>query len=91
VRDIGRREDLGRKRGHENDPFRSEERAFRDLMSAYNVSSRDMSAVLLDGLRCNRHYQENWTEHVTPVCNDLCSQNMKAQGWHLQPRTPAVN
>src|SRR6516162_5718733 len=33
--DIGGREDLGRQRGYENDPFGSEERAFRDLMSAF--------------------------------------------------------
>ena len=37
---IGGCEDLGRQRGHENDPFRSEERAFRDLMSAFTASRR---------------------------------------------------
>jgi hypothetical protein len=34
-KDIGCREALERERRHENDPFRSDERAFRDLMSAF--------------------------------------------------------
>jgi hypothetical protein len=54
--DIGRREDLGRQRGHENDPFRGEERTFRDLMSAFysfppslSPSSFGRLRQLLDG------------------------------------------
>ena len=54
--DIGGREDLGRQRGYENDPFRSEERAFRDLMSAFysfppslSPSSFGRLRQLLDG------------------------------------------
>jgi hypothetical protein len=52
-KDTGCREAHGRERRHENDPFRSDERALRDLMSAFysfplslSLSSFDHFAVI---------------------------------------------
>jgi hypothetical protein len=48
---MGRREDLGCQRGHENDPFHSEERAFRDLMSAFYSFPQSLSPSSFGRLR----------------------------------------
>jgi hypothetical protein len=66
--DIGGREDLGRERGHENDPFRSEERAFRDLMSAFYSLPPSLSPSSFGRLRQLLDGDEDAEREEAPPC-----------------------